>query len=177
MFTLSFDGKSSTIKYSFLMKFRENLIVIVDELIESQSQSGNIRLKPDKERDCIRVIVDGLGEIGIITLEDTEELLSIVGNLDLLVGVRLHALIFAAVMDVPFLGVSYDPKIDRFLETLAETPVGNLESLTAESLFTRIEQSLADQPARQRRRQRVDELRRQALSNAERAIDLVEKKG
>ena len=108
---------------------------------------------------------------------DTEELLSIVGNLDLLVGVRLHALIFAAVMDVPFLGVSYDPKIDRFLETLAETPVGNLESLTAESLFARIEQSLADQPARQRRRQRVDELRRQALFNAERAIGLVGKKG
>ena len=107
---------------------------------------------------------------------DTEDLLSIVGNLDLLVGVRLHALIFAAVMDVPFLGVSYDPKIDRFLETLAETPVGTLESLTAESLFVRIEQSLADQSARQRRRQRVDELRRQALFNAERAIGLIGKK-
>ena len=89
---------------------------------------------------------------------------------------RLHALIFAAVMDVPFLGVSYDPKIDRFLETLAETPVGTLESLTAESLFVRIEQSLADQSARQRRRQRVDELRRQALFNAERAIGLIRKK-
>ena len=28
----------------------------------------------DKDRDCVRVIVDGLGEIGTITTEDTEEL-------------------------------------------------------------------------------------------------------
>ena len=31
----------------------------------------------------------------------TSELLSIVGNLDLLIGIRLHALIFAGVMGVP----------------------------------------------------------------------------
>ncbi len=108
---------------------------------------------------------------------DTAELLSIVGNLDLLVGVRLHALIFAAVMNVPFLGVSYDPKIDRFLATLAEAPVGNLESLTAESLYDRVEQSLSDSAAAGRRRQRVEELRRQALYNAEQAIGLLGKKG
>lgn len=108
---------------------------------------------------------------------DTQELLSIVGNLDLLVGVRLHALIFAAVMDIPFLGVSYDPKIDRFLETLGEKPVGSLDSLTGDSLFARVQQSLADRSAKEQRRQRVGELRQQALFNAERAIDLIRKKG
>ncbi len=34
------------------------------------------RLKPDPERDCVRVIVEGLVEIGTITRADTEELLS-----------------------------------------------------------------------------------------------------
>lgn len=34
------------------------------------------RLKPDPERDCVRVIVDGQGEIGTISRTDTEELLS-----------------------------------------------------------------------------------------------------
>lgn len=44
MVTLSLMEKSSTVKYNFPMKFGENLIAIVDELIESQSQSGKVRL-------------------------------------------------------------------------------------------------------------------------------------
>ena len=81
-------------------------------------------------------------------------------------------------MRVPFFhGVFDDPKIDRFLATLAEAPVGNLESLTAESLYDRVEQSLSDSAAAGRRRQRVEELRRQALYNAEQAIGLLGKKG
>lgn len=34
------------------------------------------RLKPDQESDCVRVIVDNQGEIGRITREDVEALLS-----------------------------------------------------------------------------------------------------
>ncbi len=48
----------------------------------------------------------------------TEEMLSIIGNTDLLVGVRLHALIHAAIMDVPMIGISYDPKINSFLHSV-----------------------------------------------------------
>ncbi len=60
-----------------------------------------------------------------------EEVLSIIGNLDCLVGVRLHALIFAAVMQVPMLGISYDPKVASFLHALGQEPVSEAEGFSA----------------------------------------------
>ncbi|MDR0424891.1 MAG: polysaccharide pyruvyl transferase CsaB, partial [Clostridiales Family XIII bacterium] len=48
----------------------------------------------------------------------TEEMLSIIGSVDVLAGVRLHALIYAAVMDVPMIAISYDPKINSFMHSL-----------------------------------------------------------
>lgn len=43
-----------------------------------------------------------------------EEMVRLFVGLDLVLGVRLHALILAARAGVPFAGVSYDPKVDAF---------------------------------------------------------------
>lgn len=48
----------------------------------------------------------------------TDEMLSIIGNMDVLVGVRLHALIYAAIMEVPMIAISYDPKINSFMHSM-----------------------------------------------------------
>jgi len=48
----------------------------------------------------------------------TNEMLSLIGNMDVLVGVRLHALIHGAIMGVKLIGVSYDPKINAFLGSI-----------------------------------------------------------
>ena len=40
------------------------------------------------------------------------------GNFQLLIGMRLHALIFAAVMERPFVAISYDAKIDGFVKDI-----------------------------------------------------------
>jgi polysaccharide pyruvyl transferase WcaK-like protein len=45
-------------------------------------------------------------------------MLSIIGNMDLLVGVRLHSIIHAAIMDVPIIGISYDPKVNSFMHSI-----------------------------------------------------------
>ena len=68
----------------------------------------------------------------------TNQLLSIVGCMNLLIGVRLHALIFAGVMKVPMVGISYDPKIDRFLDSIGEVPIGGIDSLEPEQLVNAV---------------------------------------
>lgn len=106
----------------------------------------------------------------------TGELLSLVGNLDMLIGIRLHALIFAAVMHVPMAGISYDPKIERFLETIGERQVGTLKSVTTDSLMVRIRELWDErkQPNRERE-DRINTLRNKAFLNAELALSLVKK--
>ena len=68
----------------------------------------------------------------------TSELLSLVANMDLMIGVRLHALIFAGVMGVPMIGISYDPKVDRFLRSIGEKPVNDLQDITTASVLKEV---------------------------------------
>lgn len=46
------------------------------------------------------------------------EMLGIVGRVDAMVSMRLHTLIFAAVKNIPMVGIIYDPKIEYYLKEL-----------------------------------------------------------
>ena len=103
----------------------------------------------------------------------TSEFLSLVGNMDLMLGIRLHALIFAGVMGVPMIGISYDPKIDRFLSSIGEQPVGNLRDVTADELMAEIRRKWNDkQPFRRNNADLLVRLRDLAARNAELALNL-----
>jgi len=113
-----------------------------------------------------------------VLLEDeytTSELLSLVGNLDVLIGIRLHALIFATVMHVPMVGISYDPKVDRFLETLGIRHAGTLQNITVDDLTARV-RALWPEVGRpnKEREERINVLRGKAFHNAELALALIE---
>ena len=62
----------------------------------------------------------------------SEETLSIIGCMDVLVGVRLHSLIYAAVMGVPMVGISYDPKVESFLSSIQQPTPFTVEDFTLE---------------------------------------------
>lgn len=102
-----------------------------------QERNADVVLVPFHEQQDVPVaqkICQDLGD-GVTMLKGhylSEDLFSIVGNMDYLVGVRLHSLIYAAVMGVPMLGISYDPKIDSFLRSLGMSPVSSVEAFTPE---------------------------------------------
>lgn len=49
-----------------------------------------------------------------------QEILGIVGEMDMIVGMRLHSLIFAARMNVPMVGIVYDFKVNEFLQMVGQ---------------------------------------------------------
>lgn len=70
------------------------------------------------------------------------EVKAIIGQMDLIIGMRLHSLIFAASMGVPFAGVVYDPKVSSFLELIGQEKRGvPIEELTSKTLLGVIEET------------------------------------
>ena len=49
---------------------------------------------------------------------EPEELLSLLSRLSLVVGVRLHSIIFSSMANIPFIALNYDPKVKYFVEDL-----------------------------------------------------------
>lgn len=80
----------------------------------------------------------------------SEDMLSIIGNMDVLVGVRLHSMIYAAIMGVPIIGVSYDPKCTAFLNSVCLDSLSTRETFSAEAFkaeFARVLETGKEQTA------------------------------
>ncbi|UQZ84415.1 Polysaccharide pyruvyl transferase [Paenibacillus konkukensis] len=58
-----------------------------------------------------------------------QHMLAEVGRCRLLLGMRLHSLIYAASQEVPLLGISYDPKIDQFLNRLQTSAIASTQTV------------------------------------------------
>jgi polysaccharide pyruvyl transferase CsaB len=84
-------------------------------------------------REAIHLLSD---HQAVLLKEDysAEELLSLTKNFDLIVGMRLHSLIMAAVAGVPMVGLSYDHKVDRFLRQAGQVSFLSVNNLHAQPL-------------------------------------------
>jgi polysaccharide pyruvyl transferase CsaB len=87
------------------------------------------------ERMAARI---GLGARVVREPVGPREMLALIGSLRLVVGMRLHALIFAATQGVPLVALAYDPKVSSFVRELGE-PLLDLAGLDVDSLVRVIE--------------------------------------
>jgi len=99
--------------------------------------------------------------------ERPEEACGIVAGMGLVVGVRLHALILASVAGVPWVSVSYDPKVTGFAEAAGMTCLTPAE-LTVDAAFAAIEETWEQREAKaEMLRSRLAEWRALARRNVE----------
>ena len=59
---------------------------------------------------------------------DVEEVFVLTGKMDLVIGMRLHALIMATAQGVPTVALSYDPKVDAFMASIGNDDCFNVEA-------------------------------------------------
>ncbi|WP_373598489.1 polysaccharide pyruvyl transferase CsaB [Paraclostridium bifermentans] len=56
-----------------------------------------------------------------------EEKIMLIKNSKLMIGMRLHSLIFAAISNTPMIGISYDPKVESFLKLINQKCIGRVD--------------------------------------------------
>lgn len=116
------------------------------------------------------------GEATVLTKSyNTVEFMSLLGCMDVVIANRLHALIFASLMDVPVTAISYDPKIDSFMNSIGEPVCGTMETVTAAGLIEAVGAQLDAGAIAPSVREKVHALRRTSLENAYLALQVLRK--
>ncbi len=107
----------------------------------------------------------------------TNEMLSIIGNMDVLVGVRLHALIHAAIMDVPMIAISYDPKINSFMHSIDLKAMCSVYDFKNEFFIEEFDKTVSrSDTIKKKVRSRIDVLIKKLDNNEELIRELMKQK-
>jgi len=98
------------------------------------------------------------------------DIMSLIKQCSYVVGMRLHSLILACMLKIPFTGISYDPKIDRFVERAGMPCAGHIRDLERETFLRQLTEHLEDLP---REQQVIQERSRLLAREAMRSSELV----
>ena len=108
---------------------------------------------------------------GITVLSDgyeVEKLLGILSCCPVVVGMRLHALIYAIAAESSAVGIVYDPKVRGFMKSAGLSAMTDVEDLTCDGLFEQIMSSIEEKPDID-----LPEMRRRAFKNAQKAVEFL----
>ncbi|WLR50616.1 polysaccharide pyruvyl transferase CsaB [Bacillus tianshenii] len=102
-----------------------------------------------------------------------QEKIAFIKESDVLFGMRLHALIFAAVVSTPMVGLSYDPKIDSFMKQVNQPVGAHVDEDWLEVKMTQLilEQYRNKESESARLEKQVTDLKQQANQTAKLVID------
>lgn len=149
-----------------------------DDLISSGWQVLLVPMHRHVDLDCCREVAARMSAPAFLLEKSVDymDILSLTANLDLAIGMRLHFLIFSSLFGVPIVGIPYDPKVNRFLQSVGLPPGLSAEQLDYNELTARLEQVLEQrEELGSQLREQVTLLQREALKNAKLAAELLRK--
>lgn len=131
-------------------------------------------MQPPGDLELANSVAAPLGEKGLVVGRQLSppEAAGVVANLDLLVGMRLHALIFAAAAGVPAIGLAYDPKVTQLMELTGQRDwCVPIDRISPECVCSAVESALLKHELlRSDLLDRSSMLREKALSNVDHAL-------
>ncbi|MBT2288273.1 polysaccharide pyruvyl transferase CsaB [Paenibacillus albidus] len=185
------EGQSTIgISVRYWESSRRELDAIADGLLQAcAEESLHLRFLPfhhPTDNEASRYVIERLeGKAAqgttISLCEDAlhpQQMLQEVADCDVLIGMRLHSLIYAAGRRVPLLGVSYDPKIDHFLARLQCRPIGATATLKGSEVATEVLHLLREGQAwRNEREPYISALVEEAGAPARHIVEYLRHKG
>lgn len=107
---------------------------------------------------------------------DVETIMGIVARSEAVFAVRLHMLLFGAVMGVPVLGVNYDPKVKSNIKELGIGECLEIDELTTEEGLRKADKFFGDiESIKEKMPPKIEERRKLAIQNANAASELMRK--
>lgn len=104
------------------------------------------------------------------------EALSIYKAVDMVIGMRLHSLIMAAVVEKPFVAISYDPKVNRFMDLIHIKRVLDINSLKCQEILDLVQNTWENRSGfLNNLSSKLVDLRTQAIKPAEKAMGILGK--
>lgn len=109
--------------------FLEKIAKACDEIVESGRKVVFIPMHGEYDYKTSKSVIDMMNhQAEVFDYEASiEQKILCIKYSKLMIGMRLHALIFAATVNTPMIGVSYDPKIDSFLKLVNQPCIGSVD--------------------------------------------------
>lgn len=102
--------------------------------------------EPNRDREINGMAASRLKPVSVVLppISDGAVLSGVLARMELVVSMRLHALIFACSQQTKIVGISYDPKVSGFMNYLGSDNCVELSSLTAQLLMKKLDSALTE---------------------------------
>ena len=174
----AFDGGYISVSvrdWPSAVNFKQKIVASLDLLAREGQRIVFIPMHDEHDEKTSYELVQMMSEKALVAPGNLsiEEKVRIIGQSDLLIGMRLHSLIFSAIQTTPFIAISYDPKIDAFAQIANQPNIGHVEKedWDGQQLFDKAVDMLRDRTSiEQALRAQVSRLQAEAQNTADMAL-------
>ena len=104
------------------------------------------------------------------------EMFSVLSEAEVIIGMRLHSLIYATTLAIPAMALVYDPKINAFMESINQPDCVYVDKFEYKNAKEILNQIIIERGQRKKELRKTNEiLKKIAEGNAVYAIDLLNK--